>query len=60
MIHYYYIIAIIITGLLSSAMTLYYPTLKWRYKRYKTRHKREMRDMVKQEVERQLKQILND
>lgn len=60
MINYYYIILLIITGLASSAMTLYYPTLKWRYKRYKTRHKREMRDMVKQEVERQLKQILND
>jgi len=41
-------------------MTLYYPTLKQRYKRYKTRHKRELRDMVKQEVERALKDIIND
>ena len=40
MIHYYYIIILIITGLLSSLVTLYLPALKQRYKRIKTRPKR--------------------
>jgi len=60
MIHYYYIILLIITGLASSLVTLYLPALKARYKRIKTRRKRELRSMVKQEVERAIKQILND
>ena len=60
MTHTLYIIAIIITGLLSSIMTMYYPVLKRRYKRYKMRKYINLSDMVKDEVERQLKQILND
>ena len=60
MTHTLYIIAIIITGLLSSIMTMYYPVLKQRYTRYKSRKYINISDMVKEEVERQLKQILND
>ena len=60
MTHTLYIIAIIITGLLSSIMTMYYPVLKRRYRRYKMRKYINLSDMVKDEVERQLKQILND
>ena len=60
MTHTLYIITIIITGLLSSIMTMYYPVLKRRYRRYKMRKYINLSDMVKDEVERQLKQILND
>jgi hypothetical protein len=60
MIHYYYITLIIITGLLSSLVTLYLPALKQRYKRILTRRERKLRGMVREEVERVIKQILND
>jgi len=60
MIHYYYITLIIITGLLSSLVTLYLPALKQRYKRILTRRERKLRGMVREEVERAIKQILND
>ena len=60
MTHTLYIIAIIITGLLSSIMTMYYPVLKRRYRRYKMRKYINLSDMVKDEVERQLKRIIND
>lgn len=60
MIHYYYIILLIITGLLSSLVTMYLPALKQRYKRIVTRREDKMRRMVKEEVETAIKQILND
>jgi hypothetical protein len=60
MIHTTYIIIIIITGLASSLVTLYLPTLKQRYKRILTRREDKMRRMVKEEVEAAIKQIIND
>ena len=60
MIHTTYIIIIIITGLASSLVTLYFPTLKQRYKRILTRREDKMRRMVKEEVEAAIKQIIND
>jgi hypothetical protein len=60
MTHLIYIITIIITGLVSSLVTLYLPALKQRYKRIVTRREDNMRRMVKEEVERAIKQILND
>jgi hypothetical protein len=60
MTHLIYIITIIITGLLSSLVTLYLPALKQRYKRIVTRREDNMRRMVKEEVEAAIKQILND
>ena len=74
MIHYY--ILLVLTALASSVMTLYYPTMIARYKRYKTRIRKHnmmgyrievletqmhlLDKMIKEEVERQLKDILND
>ena len=60
MTHLIYIITIIITGLVSSLVTMYLPALKQRYKRITTRREHELRNMVKEEVERAIKQILND
>ena len=58
MIHYY--IILVLTALASSVMTLYYPTLKWRIRQYKTANKLKLRDMIATEVAKQLKDILND
>ena len=74
MIHYY--ILLVLTALASSVMTLYYPTLKLRIRQYKTRIRKHnmmgyrievletqmhlLDKMIKEEVERQLKDILND
>lgn len=71
-----YYITIVLTALLSSIATLYAPNMVVRYKRYKTRiHKHNMmgyrievletqmyllEKMIKEEVERQLKDVLND
>ena len=55
-----YLIIIVITGLVSSLVTLYFPALKQRYKRILTRRERKLRGMVRKEVERVIKQILND
>jgi uncharacterized membrane protein YgaE (UPF0421/DUF939 family) len=60
MTHLIYIITIIITGLVSSLVTLYLPALKQRYKRIVTRREDNMRRMVKEEVERAIKEIIND
>jgi len=60
MTHLTYIITIIITGLVSSLVTMYLPALKQRYKRIVTRREDNMRRMVKEEVEAAIKQILND
>ncbi len=60
MTHTLYIIIIIITGLVSSLVTMYLPALKQRYKRITTRREDNMRRMVKEEVEAAIKQILND
>ena len=58
MIHYY--IILVLTALASSVMTLYYPTLKWRIRQYKTDKQRKLTRMIRAEVEKQLKDILND
>jgi hypothetical protein len=71
-----YIIIIVLTAILSSNATLYAPNIVARYKRYRTRiHKRNMMGyrievletqihlldrMIKEEVEKQLKDILDN
>ena len=71
-----YYITIVLTAILSSIATLYAPNMVARYKRYKTRiHKHNMMGyrievletqmhqldkMIKEEVEQQLKNILNN
>ena len=58
MIHYY--IILVLTALASSVMTLYYPTMIARYRRSKTDKERKLTRMIRTEIERQLKDILND
>lgn len=64
MIHYYYIILIILTGLGSSFMTSYGPKLKARYNAYKTRlkHKRndKLRTIIKEEIRNVLIELKNE
>jgi hypothetical protein len=59
MIHYY-IILLILTALASSITTMYAPTIIARYRQYKTVKERKLTRMIRAEVERQLKDILND
>jgi hypothetical protein len=59
MIHIYYIL-LVLTALASSVMTLYYPTMIARYRQYKTTNERKLTRMIRAEVEKQLKDILND
>ena len=58
MIHYY--IILVLTALASSITTMYAPNIIARIKRYKTANERKLTRMVRAEVERQLKNILND
>jgi hypothetical protein len=58
MIHYY--IILVLTALASSVMTLYYPTMIARYRQYKAANERKLTRMIRAEVEKQLKDILND
>ena len=59
MIHIYYI-TIVLTAILSSITTMYAPNIIARIKRYKTANERKLTRMVRDEVEKQLKNILND
>ena len=71
-----YYITIVLTALLSSIATLYAPNIITRYRQYKTRIRKHnmmgyrievletqmhlLDKMIKEEVERQLKDIIND
>jgi len=56
----FYFISLIITAGLSVFITLIAPILSMRYKRYKRAKKQKLNELIAREVERQLKQILND
>jgi len=58
--NYIYYTILLITALLSSIVTMYIPTFKMWYKRYKTRNHQDLTALIKAEVEEQLKQILNE
>jgi hypothetical protein len=55
-----YIITIIITAILSSIVTFSAPALVARYRHYKTRKTTKLSHMISVEVEKQLKNIIND
>jgi hypothetical protein len=50
----------ILTAVLSSIITLIAPTLVLRIRQYKTRKERKLTRMIRAEVEKQLKEIVND
>jgi hypothetical protein len=50
----------ILTAILSSIATYITPTLVLRYRRYKRAKKQQLNELIALEVERQLKQIVND
>ena len=56
----FYFISLIITAGLSVFATLIAPTLVVKYRRYKRRNKQKLNELIRVEVERQLKQIIND
>jgi hypothetical protein len=56
----FYIISLVITAGLSVFTTLIAPILVTRYKRYKRAKKQKLNELIAIEVERQLKQIVND
>jgi hypothetical protein len=60
MIHYYYIILLIITGLASSLVTLYIPNIREQRRRNKEFKRQELIDLIERIVEEKIKQILND
>jgi len=53
-------LSLIITAILSSVATFYAPKLVVRYRRFKRGKKRKLNELIRAEVERQLKDILND
>ena len=59
MIHIYYI-TIVLTAILSSITTMYAPNIIARYKQYRTANERKFTRMVRDEVEKQLKDILDN
>jgi len=60
MIHYYYIILLIITGLASSLVTLYIPHIREQRRRNKAFKQQELTAHIESIVEEKIKQILND
>jgi hypothetical protein len=54
------ILYFILTAILSSVVTFNAPALVARYRQFKTRKQQKLVDMVREEVERQLKDIIND
>ena len=59
MIHIYYI-TIVLTAILSSITTMYAPNIIARYKRYKTANERKLTRMIRDEVEKQLKEVMKN
>ena len=60
MTHILYIIIIIITGLVSSLVTMYLPNILERRRRNKAFKQQELIDLIERTVEEKIKQILND
>ena len=58
--NYIYYTILLFTAVLSSIVTMYIPTFKMWYTRYKTRNHQDLTALIKAEVEQQLKDILND
>jgi len=50
----------ILTAVLSSITTIIAPTLVARIRQYKTHKQRKLTRLIREEVEQQLKQIIND
>ena len=55
-----YFISMVITASLSVFTTLAVPTIKRKYRQYNRAKKQRLNELIAIEVERQLKQILND
>jgi cellobiose-specific phosphotransferase system component IIB len=56
----FYFISLVITAGLSVLITLIAPQIKMRYTRIKRAKKQKLNELIAQEVERQIKQIVND
>lgn len=54
------ILYFILTAILASGATYIAPKLKTRYRRYNRRKKQHLNELIRAEVERQLKMIVND
>lgn len=50
----------ILTAIIASVATFHAPKLIARIKRYKTRKQQKLNELIRAEVERQIKQIIND
>lgn len=50
----------IITAVLASVATFYAPKLALRYRQYKRGKKQKLNELIRAEVERQIKAIVND
>jgi hypothetical protein len=55
-----YIIIALVSASVSAIATFYIPYIVARYNTYLTRKNKRLSDMVREEVERQLKNIIND
>jgi hypothetical protein len=56
----FYFISLVITAGLSVLITLIAPQVKRAYKQRKRAKKQQLNELIAQEVERQIKQIVND
>ncbi len=56
----FYFISLVITAGLSVLITLIAPHIKRAYKQRKRAKKQKLNELIAQEVERQIKQIVND
>ena len=56
----FYFISLVITAGLSVYITLIVPVLKHKYRQYKRAKKQKLNELIRAEVENQLKQIIND
>lgn len=50
----------IITAVLASVATFYAPKLAHRYRQYRRGKKQKLNELIRAEVERQIKDIIND
>lgn len=55
-----YFISMAITASLSVFITLAVPTIKRKYRQYNRAKKQKLNELIRAEVENQLKQIIND
>lgn len=50
----------ILTAIIASVATFYAPKLVLRYRRFKRGKKQKLNELIRAEVERQIKEIIND